>query len=191
MKKLTYSVGAIALLTCAMASAQPAQTLNRHVGTYIEGNLGTNLYMLGVVSSNDGRSNTGLNGFAGSVAVGYNTNCWFGFEGGFIRSSVNIDHHEDGQYYQNINAPYASLRFTAPIGERFGLIGKFGIMYATGSDDRHHDHGNDHLGIVMPFVGIGASYAMTPKVDITAQYQGALYAVVNAGVLTGGVTYHF
>jgi opacity protein-like surface antigen len=191
MKKLSFSIAGIALLTSVMATAQPEQNLNRHTGPYVEGNLGTNLYSAGMASSKSNTITGGITGYSWNVAAGYNMNTWFGLEGGFTRSSIKVDYDQHDSHYQSINAPYATMRFTAPIDQRFSLIGKLGVMYANGSPEHPHDSAGGNAGIVIPYVGIGAGYAITPKVDITAQYQGALYGLVNGGALTGGVTYHF
>ena len=196
MKIRLYAITMIALLTSITAAGQPEQSLYHPIGPYVEGGLGTNLYVLGVVTSEDTDGTAGITGFAWNVAAGYNLRSWFGLEAGFTRGSIKVNDKEDNYYTdssgkfiheikndtynQYINAPYASMRFTVPICERFSFIGKLGLMYANASDDRRTDSNLDDFGIVLPYIGIGAAYAIAPKLDFTVQYQGALYAVVNA-----------
>ncbi len=180
-----------ALLTSVAAAAQTDLAMNRHAGAYVEANLGVNMYSAGIFSSEHKSVNSGINGYAFNTAVGYYLNDYFGLEGGFTRSSLKLNDSDDSSFYQNINAPYASMRFNVPIGERFSFIAKLGVMYACAVDDKHDSTDGRYIGIALPYTGIGVSYAVTPKVDLTVQYQGAVYGVVNAGVMTGGVTYHF
>lgn len=187
MKKLSYAVAALALATSMAAVADTIP--NHHTGVYIEGTAGTNLYALGVLSSDGRTSNVGVIGYALNAALGYNVTPWFGLEGGFTRAMAQT--HNSNHEYQSINAPYASVRFTAPIGQRFSLLAKVGAMYANASIPHSDDSGSENHGVVLPYVGVGASYAVTSNVDITAQYQGAVYGVINAGALTAGLTYHF
>ena len=39
-------------------------------------------------------------------------------------------------------------------------------------------------------MGIGWSYAITPNVEFSLQYQGAVYIIVGYGAVTAGITYH-
>lgn len=187
MKKLTYAVAAIALATSLTAAADNAP--NQHTGTYIEATAGTNFYALGLISSDDIGSTAGVGGYAVNAAIGYNITYWFGFEGGFNRAMAHLD--SNSSHNDSINAPYASVRFTLPIGQRFSFLAKVGAMYATYTDHKDDQEYSVTHGMVLPYVGVGASYAVTSNIDITAQYQGAVYGVVNAGVLTAGLTYHF
>lgn len=187
MKKLPYLVAAIALSTSFAANADTIS--NHHTGAYLEGMAGTNLYELGYFASDGRGAMGGVSGYALSAALGYNTTYWFGLEGGYIRSMNS--YQDEHTKYQGINAPYASTRFTIPLSERFSLLAKVGAMYANGDMKKNHTSEFENHGIVLPFVGIGASYAVTSNVDVTAQYQGAVYGLVNAGALTAGLTYHF
>ena len=99
MKTRFYSVAIIALLTSITAAAQSEQNPCYYpIGPYVEGSLGTNLYVLGIVSSEDIDGVAGINGFAWNVAMGYNLRRWFGLEAGFTRSSIKI-HDEEDEFY--------------------------------------------------------------------------------------------
>lgn len=43
--------------------------------------------------------------------------------------------------------------------------------------------------ILLPFTGVGASYAVTDKLELEVIYQGAIFALFNAGMLGGGIVY--
>ena len=65
-----------------------------------------------------------------------------------------------------------------PFGDRFSFIGKLGAMAPQ-------------VSILLPFTGMGLSYAVTKKVDLSLQYQGAVYGIAGAGLAGVGFTYHF
>lgn len=69
-----------------------------------------------------------------------------------------------------------------PLGNRFSLLAKLGLMVSFVPQ---------HGGLVLPFTGIGGSYALTEKVDLGLQYQGAIYGIAGAGALGLSFTYHF
>jgi len=162
-------------------------TWNKHHGLYIDANAGTNLVYLGVISSEGNESNGGLYGFGYSIDIGYNFTPHIAAEVGFMQNYINLDETFGGDDEPNSNLrehsniPYASMKFILPIGERASFFGKLGAMYANAKGE----------GIVLPYTGVGFSYAITKKIDVNVQYQGAVYGIAGAGLLSGGVSYHF
>lgn len=163
--------------------------LNQHVGPYAEINAGPNFYSVDVFSSSGTIKSSGFKGFGWSAAGGYNFTNIFALEGGFMqnyaqfRTSYHVFDQQHREYkYYHVNAPYVTTRFNIPIGDRFSFIGKIGAMNAMVPGK---------TSVVLPFVGVGASYALTRSMDLTVQYQGAVYGVWNAGLLSGGLVYHF
>jgi len=148
---------------------------NRHTGAYADISVGTNAYYLGFITSEGSINGTGILGAGWGAAAGYNFTHFLGLEGGLIQNYVDINNST------HLNTPYATTRWTLPLGERFSLIGKLGFMYPNIPHEG---------GIVLPFSGIGASYAMTRHLDATLQYQGAVYGIAGAGLLGAGITYH-
>jgi hypothetical protein len=64
------------------------------IGTYVEANVGTNLYAIGIFTSDSPAGTAGINGYAWNAAIGYNLRSWFGLEGGFTRSSIKVHSHD-------------------------------------------------------------------------------------------------
>lgn len=174
MKKLAFLLLFLGILLSAHASP------NQHTGPYGEINLGINHYSWYFFPfASDTR------GFGWNAAAGYNFTSIFALEGGFMQNYLQgYTSNSDGSEIvrtNHINVPYTAMRFSAPIGERFALLGKLGVMAPNRAGQ----------GKILPYVGIGMSYALTDKLDVTAQYQGAVYGFFNAGLVSGGLTYHF
>lgn len=175
MKKIIFAL--ISSLLCSSVFA--VEPLWPHNGPYLEANFGTNLYYVGAFTSEGSVTGGGVEGLGWSGALGYQFNKTFGLEAGFMQSfSKNINSDNKNQ----LNIPYASTRFTVPISERFSFIGKLGVMYAM----LPHEG-----GMLLPYTGIGFGYAANSNLDITTQYQGAIYGIGGAGLVSLGLTYHF
>lgn len=177
MKKIVISTLVLASVIAHSAYASE-QRWNYHEGWYVNANVGTNFYYTAVVSSDYHGSSKGINGYGWNANGGYSFNHYVAAEAGLLQSYLIS---ADSTNHFIVSAPYAAAKFTAPLGKQFALFGKVGGMYAF----------NNHDGIALPFIGVGASYAVSPKVDIDATYQGAVYGIIGAGLLSGGVTYHF
>jgi hypothetical protein len=185
MGKIFKLASAIGLL---LSSTAYADTLNwnQHQGLYTEMNIGSNLVYLGVFSSGGNVSGSGFYGAGWSAALGYNITPVFSFETGIMQNYAKIkeNNHQsvDTYRYRHLNVPYLTTRFDVALGERFSFIGKIGAMYASVPGK---------VSVVLPLIGLGAGYAVTPKVTATIQYQGAVYGIAGAGLMSAGLTYHF
>lgn len=173
MKKIKIFALIISFATCNCIYA--ATDWNRHLGPYAEINLGTNLYYAGIISSSGTCHSAGIEGIGWSIAAGNHFTNIFALEAGFMQNYL----HDN---YSHTNVPYLTTRFDVPVVDRINFIGKLGAMYASAPTKG---------GIVLPYVGIGSSYALTPKVDFQVQYQGAVYGIAGAGLVSAGLTYHF
>lgn len=150
--------------------------LNQHQGSFVEFSGGTNLYYLGVFSSEGKVAGGGVSGASLVGTLGYNYTPYFGVEGGLLEALVELN--KSNQVY----APYLSTRFTMPLGNRFAVLAKLGVMLPFVPRDG---------GLILPFTGIGASYTVSEKLDLGLQYQGAVYGIAGAGTLGLSLTYHF
>lgn len=149
---------------------------NQHRGPFAEFSAGTNLYYLGIISSQGKVTGVGANGVSLGGALGYYYTPCFGLEGGLLAALVDLN--EGNQVY----APYLSTRFILSLGKRFSFLAKLGAMLPFIPRDG---------GFLLPFTGIGISYAVNEKMDLGLQYQGAVYGIVGAGVAGLSLTYHF
>ncbi len=166
--------------------AQEEQQWNRHQGFYVEGNGGANLFYFALFSTEMDAADSGFKGGGWSIAAGYNFKPSYAAEIGFMQNFAKFEDDDGDKVSSNTNVPYAAARFDVPIGDRFGFIAKVGFMVPSiASEDA------ENAAVMLPFVGVGGSYAITPNLDITLQYQGAVYLVVGAGLFSGGLTYHF
>ncbi len=183
---ITMSCLAFTTLQPAWAAEDVLMTasLNHHTGWYSDVQLGTNWLispfgLLGITSL--------MNSWGWEADLGYNLTPHFGFEGGFIQSyssyTINNDQTEQEGYY---NIPYGAMKVNITLGERLSTFFKLGAMYA----DANFPGGNTKSS-AYPYGSVGFSLALTPKVDLTAQYQGAFYGLLNYGLLGLGLTYHF
>lgn len=174
------------------ANSQSTDThWNHHTGLYAEGDIGTNLYYLGIFSSAGTFSHEGFLGWGWGAALGYNFNYHWALEGGFIQSYATFETAENHSEYTNANVPYLVARYTLPIKNNFSFLFKLGAAYADVNlkDKTVGKHSSPN--IVLPFTGIGMAYAITPKLDLTVQYQGFVYGIASAGLVSTGLTYHF
>ncbi len=194
MKRLALlsvmSIGFLTVYTPSFAETPPEQAWNKHKGMFIEANVGPNLYAGVIVTENNTFSSSGFQGAGWSAALGYNFSNNFGLEGGFMQNYAHYEINDESNVSAHTNLPYMAMRFTVPIGNKLAFIAKLGGMYAWINGSDNSDNGGSTDKILLPYSGIGFSYALTPKLEITSQYQGAIYGVVNAGLLSAGLTYH-
>ncbi len=161
---------------------------NQYQGFYVEANTGVNIYNIKVF-----KSESGLKGFGWNTAFGYRFTPHFGVEGVFMYPLSSLS---------------AAMRLTLPIGQRAAFFGKLGLMYAFGANEKNNDDnsennngnegdsGNDNKSHstsskILPYTGLGFSYALTQNLEMSVQCQGLVLGVVNAGLLSTGLTYHF
>jgi opacity protein-like surface antigen len=180
---LAFAEGAVAEQT------QPEQLWNRHRGFYVEGNVGTGFgWFLFSLDEDKWFGGSGFGGYSWLGTLGYSLTTHHAIEGGYGQwYTPDEDQHGDrGQ----IDFGYLAWRGTVPLGDRFAFFGKLGPMVAAAP----HAHGQ-HSDLRQPhwllFTGLGVSYAVTPQIDLSLQYQGACYILVSGGILTLGAGYHF
>ena len=196
---LLATAGAYAAATASLASASNSPDFWPANTWYGELNVGTNLAYVAVVSSYTG-INHGAKGWGWSGALGYNFTRWFALEGGFMQNYAKLESDDDdangdkAYVSAHTNVPYIATRFTIPMN-KFGIIFKLGGMYAdvqgSGSANTGEDVSAKSPNVGLPFTGIGVSYAVTPKLHIVAQYQGAVYVLASAGLASLGLNYRF
>lgn len=192
------------MLICFLATqlalageAQDEQPWNRHEGPYAEMNLGTGLAYFGVITSETDTSDAGINGFSWVGALGYSFTPHHAVEGGFgqwYTEFENDDEYMDEkgniqvrveEVETQLNFGYLAWRGTVPIKDRFAFFGKLGGMFISIPDT------DEEAWMILPYSGIGLSYAVTPQLELNVQYQGAVYVLAGAGAVTAGVTYRF
>ncbi len=176
------------LANTAKAQPEPPTPWNQHTGFYAEINVGSNLYA-GVLPTSEGTfSSAGFQGVGYNANLGYFFNHTFALEGGFMQNYAKLDFDEGDNLSGHLNVPYITTRFDVPMGDKFSLIFKAGLLAVWATDDVNHE---STATLVLPYTGVGLGYALTSKLEASVQYQGALYGVVNMGLLSAGLTYHF
>ena len=192
MKHKTLSLLALSLAFIAqnaIAASDDPDAYNRHQGVYAEANAGTNVVYTAFVSSKGSKNIAAHNGLGWNANLGYQFNPILGLEAGFMQNYAKYT-NDSGETGKGVfNVPYAAARLTAPIGNRFSLFAKVGAMGAIGKVT--YSDSSDTEKALLPYVGVGAGVSVTPHLDLNVQYQGAVYGVVGAGLLGGGLTYHF
>ncbi len=184
MKNKLFIIGALALLVeiqpvLAFGQQEPIIIpYNQHIGWYGDMRVGTNFLVGPLVTLYHGDySESG--GWAWGADLGYSFTTHFGLEGGFAQSYRS-------EQQGHLNVPYAAIKLNVPFAQRAAIFFKLGAMYTdTSSLD------TDAQSETLPFEGMGLSYAVTNKIDLTVQLQGSFYAVYNLGVASIGMTYHF
>lgn len=159
-------------------------SFNRHTGPYVEANAGyTFAWVTGSFFGNDFSKGAAV-GFGWNVAGGYMFKDWIGAEVGYLQFNPEIeeDTYDDTA---SVGGAYLAARFNIPIKDRFSFITKVGVMTLSVSGDE------DALTSGAMFTGIGVGYALTDKIDLSLQFQGPNFIILGAGVLSGGLTYHF
>lgn len=177
------------------------QAWNRHLGFYAEAGVGTNAFYALLPTGNEGTTK----GLGIPLAVGYHFLTNISVEAGFIYSSNLNRQVEKNVAGIDVSAsaaaklyiPYIALRFNVPVGNRFNVVFKVGGMYpfaninATATTAGISKKGRLSYDHSLPFTGIGATYALTPKLDLNIMYQGAVYVLASGAVLSAGLTYYF
>lgn len=138
----------------------------REQGAYLEGNVGTNYTSYNFWGQSKSEfSSIGLN-----TNLGYQFSRHFASELGYT-------------YYGNagMNSVDAAMKGIVLLNN-VSLFGKLGAAYIFRSGKK---------STAAPYVGLGGSYALTPALDFTVQAQGSPFIVINVGLLSAGLTYHF
>lgn len=185
-KQILFALTTAVLISTHVSFAKP---WNQYQGFYVEANTGVNVYNIKVF-----KSESGLKGFGWNTAFGYRFTPHFGVEGAFMYPLSSLS---------------TAMRLTLPIGQRAAFFGKLGLMYAFSTNKKSNDDnssennngnegdsGNDNKSHstsskILPYTGLGFSYALTQNLEMSVQCQGLVLGVVNAGLLSTGLTYHF
>jgi hypothetical protein len=161
-------------------------SFNRHTGPYIEANAGyTFAWVTGSFFGNDFAQGAAV-GFGWNVGGGYMFKDWLGAEVGYLQFNPEVE-DDTNDDTASVGGGYLAARFNIPIKDRLSFIIKVGGMTLSVSGDEHEDA----ITSGAMFTGIGVGYALTDKIDLSLQFQGPNLIFLGAGVLSGGLTYHF
>ncbi len=166
MKTLFKKIIALAVLS-SFAGTLCAGTAP---GPYIEGQLGKTV--IGIFWDWGNQAGVGPVGWA--VNGGYQFSPHFAVEGGYMGASEGFSIFD------------AALKGIIPVCNRFNLFGKLGAGYLASINNSHHDNGQTG-----PFLGVGAGYSITPNLDFNVQLSGLTWGVINVGLVSTGLSYHF
>lgn len=167
MKLKTIRLAVIAALLASVSLTTAATPHTK--GGYIEANIGT-LY-----------ASINLFGYEFSQlgSIGLNTNAGYQFsqnlalEMGYTNYGVSSLNNIDGAL---------KVIFPFELGNKdASLFVKAGPAFIFTNDG----------STITPFLGVGASYALTDKVDATLQAQGISEGFFSLGLISAGLTYHF
>ena len=169
MKKNGVVVSIAALvLAASMGSAVAAP---RQSGMYLDANVGT-LY---ATTSLFGIQYTKYGSIGANANLGYQFNQYIATEAGY--TIYNFDGHSAN----NIDI---ATKFILPFNVG---TNDFSVFAKLGAADVFS--GGDHS--VMALAGLGGSYAVTQKTDLTLQAQGVSNGFFSLGLISAGVSYHF
>ena len=170
---------------------------NHHAGNYVEGTVGTGVFYCWVSGLDTKTYSDYESGGVGcSASLGHFFNPYVAVEGGFMQGYMTgkTENGDSGRVTGTLTMPYLAARFEVPIGQRFGLIAKVGLSPVWASvtpSDKDDGESGSTSKYIFPFIGLGMNYALTQNIDFDVQYQAFNYLVVGAGLLSGGLTYHF
>jgi len=182
-------VTCLAVACWATVATGQDEPWNRHTGPYVEANLGTGFTYLGVFGNEFDASDSATGGFSWVGALGYGLTPHHAIEGGFGQWYTDFEDNDEPGHEEidgHLNMGYLAWRGTLFIQDRSALFFKLGAMVVAVPETET----NDSWGVA-PFTGIGLSHALTPRIDLSVQYQGGVYILASAGALTVGATYHF
>jgi OOP family OmpA-OmpF porin len=161
-------------------------SFNRHVGPFAEASAGYTFgWAAGGAFGNDFADGTGI-GFGWTVSGGYMFKDWIGIEAGYLKFSPDVE-FEDEESDASVGGFFLAARFNIPVKERFSVVLKAGAMSLSASEKEDEEA----ITAGAPFTSIGAGYALTDKIDLRVQFQGPNLIFLGAGILSGGITYHF
>lgn len=165
MKKIV-----LALLSTVLASSF-AYAAPHEKGAYIEGNIGTLYTDVNIF----GQHFSDFGGVGLNANLGYLFTRFIGTEVGYTRYMRNGN---------SLNSADLALKAILPFNvgnQDLSVFAKAGPSYVFESGQ----------GEWKPFLGVGAAYQVTPKLDLNAQVQGIHADMVNISLLSVGLTYHF
>lgn len=176
IKKHALIAATVGSLLMGSVAAQAGE-YNEHQGVYAEA--GAGVLVLRIHDSLDDTSDAGVGGLAANAAVGYQFNKNFAAEVGYIPVGVILG--------EGLHTVHANVKGILPVGNRATVYAKAGVANTSFA-------GYSKAGL---FSGVGASYAVTHKLDVNTQLQGTYLTAgknsdnVMGGALTAGLTYHF
>jgi hypothetical protein len=173
----------------AAADVDQAEAWNRHTGPYVEAGVGTGFSYLGVLAQDFDPSGSAVRGFSWVGSAGYSFTTHHAVETGFAQWYTTFEDDdvvEDREVDGHLNVGYVAWRGTLFVQDRSSFFFKLGAMAVSVPETE-----TDDAWAVVPFTGVGFSYAVTPQIDLSLQYQGGVYVVASAGALTLGAGYHF
>jgi hypothetical protein len=163
-KILASFILGLTLLSSTTLLAQPHDN-----GAYVEANIGSNYSEFHLFHTS----------YSEFYSIGVNTNIgyqlfrYFAIEAGATT------------YGRGLYGVDAALKLIAPFtteNHDFTLFGKIGAGYIFDNNGRHY---------TLPFLGLGASYALAPCLDVNVQAQGVTVGFMSLGLLSAGLTYYF
>jgi len=153
----------LALSFTNIATAKPHER-----GAYLEGNIGSNYTSFHFW----GTDYSEFNSVAANANLGYQFFRYLALETGFTA------------YNRGLNGVDAALKVILPLelgNNDVSLFGKIGPSYVFDNDS----------GSLLPYLGLGAAYSVTPNLDVNVQAQGVTVGFLSLGLLSAGLTYHF
>lgn len=192
MKKiiLTSVLAGIACMSSTVLAAAPYTALSEKP-SYSDND--KSFYIdagLGVVAAYEavGGAKAESAGLSWNGAVGYNTSRKFALEMGVLGARL-----KGGSNSNDLTgyAPYLATKFIVPVSQKFAFNFKLGLTYLNSRLTNAGKNSKSSGSTVLPFTGVGLSYAVTPNIDINLHYQGLVYVIAGAGQAGAGITYHF
>ncbi len=178
-KYIIASLGAAALLagetTLASTNTQNSQTKNS--GFYVTATAGYGKTSLAKNTAPFEKNGNGLTGFAFMGGVGYRINQYFAVEGGYLRLpspslKTNLLPPLKGKI--GMNSIYLAAKGIYPINNQFDVFAKAGAAVLLPSSSIKLEGTSTNISLknshkVLPFVGAGVDYNITPNIAVTAQ----------------------
>lgn len=168
--KLKIYLSLVILCFSGAIFADP-EVYTHRAGMYVEGNVGTLAKNYNFIWF----SHTSVGGLGENVNIGYQFNPFAALEVGGSYYDFNNNKHT------NNGLGVADLVFKGivPLTERAALFAKAGGGLAS-------------KGVGGTFyAGVGASYAVTQNLDVSIQMNGPILGIVNVGLISAGLSYHF
>lgn len=210
---LTFGVSAVfaaknpSCPVCPVCASQPISqgSANSRQGWFLGLSGGT--FVATVDTSSTSTSYSSLTGGGGGfLSFGYQTGPHFAYEYDTIVGGISDTETFDAVGGGNVKAKTDTLgvltgpaiKGIATLGKNFMIYGRLGVGYVKVSNTatpidkskKISNHIESESG-VWPFDGVGMSYAINKKIDINLDYTGLIAIIANAGLVSGGIIYHF
>ncbi len=175
MKKILLTLSICMLPIFTLANPR----LNQHTGWFASMGVGIKANFLPVLRN----SATFDNSQAAILTIGNFISPRFAWE----LDALNGNFFDPNNDREDVDFYGGSLRWLFPIGDRANFYTKLG------AGEYHEKEPASSLNEkrFTPYDGIGFSYALNKKVDLGISYQGAILLIVDEGVVSGNLTYHF